>query len=123
MYYISTMIRAFTSCLWIIAALALGVEAAAQPCQVRAQIEASTGHDMMADMACHDSMDMSMEHEMPTPDHAEMGCCCAALLGNGLANGPLNIAQPIPTLSTWAMPLPDDALSYLLEFDPPPPRA
>lgn len=117
------MIRVLTSCLWLIAALALGVEAAAQPCQVRAQIEASTGHDMMADMACHDGMDMPMEHEMPAPDHAELGCCCAALLGNGLVSAPFSMDQPIPTLTTWAISLPDSALSHLPEFEPPPPRA
>ena len=48
--YIHMMLRAFTSVLWIIAALALGFEAVAQPCDLRAEITAVPSQEMMADM-------------------------------------------------------------------------
>ena len=116
------MIRAFTSVLWIIASLALGFEAMAQPCNMRAQMTASTEHHIMADMPCDDHMMMSTSDE-EAPARQKMACCCAALLGNGVMDHPVHIAQPIPGITMWATSLPVSALSHLPEFEPPPPRA
>lgn len=121
------MLRAFTSVLWIIAALALGFEAVAQPCDLRAEMTAAPSQEMMADMPCHDGMMMTAEtpsmpdHEMP--QHEQQACCCAALLGNGVTADAPDLSQPVPGLTMWAMPLPDNAQSILLEYEPPPPRA
>jgi hypothetical protein len=117
------MIRAFTSILWIIASLALGFEAMAQPCDMRAQMQASAEHHVMADMPCDDHMMMPISDEEDAPDHQKMACCCAALLGNGVMEHPVHITQPIPGITMWAAPLPVIALSHLPEFEPPPPRA
>jgi|GEM_PF-2880146 len=126
------MLRAFTSMLWLIAALALGFEAVAQPCDLRAEMMSATTHtDAMADMPCHESMMMSAmtdtaAPEMPDhehPSHDAPACCCAALLGNGVTAEAPHLGQPVPGLTLWAMPLPDTANSILLEYEPPPPRA
>lgn len=125
--YISIMLRAFTSVLWLIAALALGFEAVAQPCDLIAAQHASETHEMMAEMPCHDGI-MSPAHEqMPDQElpneHPSEACCCAALLGNAVTADAPSLHQPVPELSQWATPLPDTANSILLEYDPPPPRA
>ena len=125
------MLRAFTSALWLIAALALGFEAVAQPCEMRAEMTAGPAHQMMADMPCHDGMMMPEMSETATPDmpdhetpgHDNPACCCAALLGNGVTADAPRVSQPVPGLTLWAMPLPDSANSILLEYEPPPPRA
>nr|WP_070960595.1 hypothetical protein [Hyphomonas sp. Mor2] len=125
------MLRAITSVLWFIAALALGFEAVAQPCDLRAEMTAGPAHEMMADMPCHDGMMMpemtdTAEHHAPgqdMPRHDSPACCCAALLGNGVTSDPVSLSQPVPGLTLWAMPLPDTANSILLEYEPPPPRA
>ncbi len=122
------MLRALTSMLWIIAALALGFEAVAQPCEWRAETLSASQSDAMADMPCHDNMMVMTSADMPMPDH-EMpsdnmqACCCAALLGNGMTTSAPDLTQPVPGLTLWAMPLPDTANSILLEYEPPPPRA
>lgn len=116
------MIRAFTSFLWLIAALALGFEAAAQPCDMRADMQ-SSHQEMMADMPCHDGMNMAATDHEQAPEHHENACCCAALLGNGVTVEPTLIAQPLPGLTLWSSPLPDDARSIVYEYEPPPPRA
>ena len=120
------MLRAFTSCLWLIAALALGFEAVAQPCDLRAEIATISTHEMVSEMPCHDGMAMEANqdpegHEMPS--HEGQTCCCAALLGNGVTTDATNLEQPVPGLTLWTMPLPDSANSILLEYEPPPPRA
>ena len=120
------MLRAFTSVLWLIAALALGFEAVAEPCDLRAEMNTHVAHEQVADMPCHDGMRMeghhtSPEHEMPS--HDGKTCCCAALLGNGVTAEAPDLDQPVPGLSLWATPLPDSANSILLEYEPPPPRA
>jgi hypothetical protein len=117
------MIRSLTSMLWLIAALALGFEAMAQPCDMRADMQATSGHEMMADMPCHDGMMMPTPDNDQAPKHHDMSCCCAALLGNGVTVAAIEVTQPTPGLTQWSTPLPDSALSYLAEFDPPPPRA
>lgn len=117
------MIRALTSILWLIAALALGFEAAAQPCDMRAQIDAVSHHEMMADMPCHDGKSIDAPDHEQAPDHHENACCCAALLGNGVTVEPTLIAQPLPGITLWSSPLPANARSIIYEYDPPPPRA
>lgn len=125
------MLRAFTSVLWLIAALALGFEAVAQPCDLRVQISTTQTHEMMADMPCHDGMMMREKTDAATsdapdhdrPSHDNPACCCAALLGNGVTTDAPRLSQPLPSLMLWAMPLPDNANSILLEYEPPPPRA
>lgn len=121
------MLRALTSCLWIIAALALGFEAVAEPCNMRAEIDAAAHHDAMADMPCHEMMmgaHMSSD-ETPAPpsEQSSEACCCAALLGNGVTTDAPQLSQPVPGLTLWAMPIPDSANSILFEYEPPPPRA
>ena len=119
------MLRAFTSVLWLIAALALGFEAVAQPCDVRAEIAANPAHEMVSDMPCHDDMAMEASHKTQgheMPSHEGQTCCCAALLGNGVTTDAPDLDQPVPGLTLWAMPLPDSANSILLEYEPPPPR-
>lgn len=120
------MLRALTSMLWLIAALALGFEAVAQPCDLRAELTAPA-HEMMADMPCHDGMMMAEPAaEMPghdMPSHDNPACCCAALLGNGVTTDAPRLSQPVPGLTLWATPLPDNANSILLDYEPPPPRA
>lgn len=121
------MLRALTSMLWLIAALALGFEAVAQPCDLRAEMMSAPAHEAMSDMPCHDGMMMAEPdtpmpgHEMP--DHDTPACCCAALLGNGVTTDAPSLSQPVPGLTLWATPLPDTANSILLEYEPPPPRA
>lgn len=117
------MLRALTSFLWIIAALALGFEAVAQPCEMRAEIDAPAHHDIVADMPCHDMMMDAQTPRDDAPDHTSQACCCAALLGNGVTADAPELSQPVPGLALWAMPLPDSATSILFEYEPPPPRA
>ena len=121
------MLRALTTALWLIAALALGFEAVAQPCDLRADIQRQTAQPMMADMPCHDGMKMSdtMAHApgQDMPSHEDPACCCAALLGNGVTTQTPSLSQPVPGLFLWSMPMPDTANSILLEYEPPPPRA
>lgn len=119
------MLRAFTSVLWLIAALALGFEAVAQPCDLRAEMATGPTHEMVNDMPCHDGTAMqashqTADHEMPS--HEGQTCCCAALLGNGVTTEAPDLNQPVPGLTLWAMPLTDSANSILLEYEPPPPR-
>ncbi|MHA7859703.1 MAG: hypothetical protein ACX94D_16585 [Henriciella sp.] len=117
------MLRAFTSMLWLIAALSLGFEAVAQPCNVAASLTTSAQPMMSSDMPCHD--DMVAAHHAPeeAPAHDSQACCCAALLGNGVTTDAPDLKQPIPGLTLWATPMPDTATSILLEYEPPPPRA
>jgi len=125
------MLRAFTSTLWLIAALALGFEAVAQPCDLSAEMTAGPAQEIMADMPCHDGMMMPANTDASSPDlpdhkmpsHDNPACCCAALLGNGVTADAPHLSQPVPGLTLWATPLPDNANSILLEFEPPPPRA
>ncbi|MEL6857363.1 MAG: hypothetical protein AAFO74_03185 [Pseudomonadota bacterium] len=117
------MIRALTSCLWFFAALALGFEAAAQPCDILVEMEHETAHDLAADMPCHDNM-ATMPHDPdPAPEHDRQTCCCAALLGNGMTSAAPELGQPKPGLTLWATPMPDNANSVFLDYEPPPPRA
>ena len=80
-------------------------------------------HEMMADMPCHDDMGMPTTTPDDMPEHGDPACCCAALLGNGVTTDAPEIGQPIPGLTLWATPMPDNANSIFLEFEPPPPRA
>lgn len=116
------MIRTLTSALWLIAALALGFEAAAQPCDMTMHMEAASAHEMTSDMPCHDHMAMSDETPEDLPQHDIQACCCAALLGNGVATTAPAVSQPLPGLSLWASPLPVLANSISLDDEPPPPR-
>lgn len=117
------MVRAFTSILWLIAALALGFEAVAQPCDLRADMMTASDQDMMTDMPCHDDMMQPDKSPQDSPSHGDAACCCAALLGNGVTTQAPAIDQPVPGLTLWATPLPDSGNSIFLEFEPPPPRA
>ena len=121
------MLRAFTSVLWLIAAFALGFEAMAQPCELRADLMTSTQSEM-SEMPCHDGMMVMAQTDAPMPDHDmpshdAPACCCAALLGNGVNADAPHLSQPVPGLTLWATPMPDTANSILLEYEPPPPRA
>jgi len=118
------MLRALTSALWLIAALALGFEAVAQPCEMNA----APMQNMTSEMPCHDDMMAMAETEAPMPQHDMPNhetpiCCCAALLGNGVTADAPEMSQPVPGLTLWAMPMPVSANSILLEYEPPPPRA
>jgi len=116
------MLRAVTSVLWLIAALALGFEAVAQPCEMAP----STTQIATSDMPCHDGMVTNIDAPAPQdnmPSHDAPICCCAALLGNGVTADAPELNQPVPGLTLWAIPLPDTAKSILLEYEPPPPRA
>lgn len=121
---IYAMLRTFTSMLWLIAALALGFEAVAQPCEMMPVPTQS----ISSEMPCHDGMMAITETEAPMPQHdmpqhETPVCCCAALLGNGVTTEAPELSQPVPGLTLWAAPMPDTANSILLEYDPPPPRA
>ena len=117
------MLRTLTSVFWLIAALSLGFEAVAQPCEILSQLETSAHHEMQDEMPCHD--DMASMHHAPddVPEHQNQACCCAALLGKGVETAAPELKQPLPELLIWATPMPDTALSVLLEYVPPPPRA
>jgi hypothetical protein len=117
------MLRMVTSWLWLIAALALGFEAVAQPCHLATEYGAQVGHDVMSDMPCHDDMMMATDTNEPPSDHDTQTCCCAALLGNGMTIAMPTLSQPLPGPTLWVISMPDDAKSILLEFEPPPPRA
>lgn len=121
--YIYAMLRAITSFLWLIAALALGFEAAAQPCALVSDMTTEMHHEVTTEMPCHD--DVMTTHHAPenAPDHDTQACCCAALLGNGVTTQAPQLTQPVPGLTLWATPIPDSAASILLEYEPPPPRA
>ena len=111
---------------WLTAALALGFEAVAEPCDLRAEMATQGTHNQATDMPCHDEMMMETGHAAPdhqAPSHDGKTCCCAALLGNGVTTKAPNLGQPVPGLTLWAAPLPDSANSILLEYEPPPPRA
>lgn len=125
MAYDLDMLRAATSFLWLIAALALGFEAVAQPCDLKASMETPAAHEMMSDMPCHDHMMIAeaADEAPPQHEHDTQTCCCAALLGNGVTTNAPSLSQPIPGLTLWAIPMPDMANSILLEYEPPPPRA
>ncbi|MEM1148300.1 MAG: hypothetical protein AAGH49_10945 [Pseudomonadota bacterium] len=120
--YLIRVIRALTSALWLIAALALGFDAMAQPCNLNAQVETAMSHEMMSDMPCHDHMDMTDRAPNDQPQHDMQACCCAALLGNGVTTTAPAVSQPTPGLSLWASPLPVLATSISLDDEPPPPR-
>ncbi|MEM9055107.1 MAG: hypothetical protein AAGB16_07265 [Pseudomonadota bacterium] len=117
------MLRALTSMLWFIAALALGFEAVAQPCDLRAEMTDAPHHDMMADMPCHDHIMAPTSEPDEMPEHDNPACCCAALLGNGVTADAPDLTQPVPGITLWATPLPDNASSIFLDYEPPPPRA
>ncbi|MEM7327184.1 MAG: hypothetical protein AAF437_00515 [Pseudomonadota bacterium] len=121
--YNHAMLRAFTSLLWIIAALALGFEAVAQPCDMSPERPMPTTHEMMSDMPCHDHKLPAQGTDETPPHHDTQSCCCTALLGNGVTTDAPTLSQPIPGMTLWAIPMPDAANSILLEHDPPPPRA
>lgn len=117
------MLRALTSLLWLIAALALGFESVAQPCELAAELSSQPHAMMSSEMPCHDDM-AAMQHDPEElPEHRQQACCCAALLGNGVTTSTTELSQPIPVMTDWAAPLPDFAQSIFLEFEPPPPRA
>ena len=107
--------------LWVISAFALSLEAGASPCEVMPE-KPTQHHELQADMPCHDQMVMAVEHEHEAPDHETQACCCAALLGNGIATEKPTLTRPYQGLTAWVAPLPDSALSIFLEEDPPPPR-
>ena len=117
------MLRAFTSVLWLIAALALGFESVAQPCEIAAKMDMSASHEMHAEMPCHNDMAPAHDTSDEMPEHQSHACCCAALLGNGVETAAPELNQPLPELLIWATPMPDSARSILLEYEPPPPRA
>ena len=121
--YLLGMLRAVTSMFWLIAALSLGFEAVSQPCEIVSGLEMSTHHEMQDEMPCHD--DMAPMHHAPDemPEHHSQACCCAALLGNGVTTAAPELKQPLPELTVWATPMPENAASILLEYAPPPPRA
>lgn len=117
------MLRAFTSILWLFAALAFGFEAVAQPCDLRADMMPAPYQEMLSDMPCHDGMTQPAEAPQDAPSHGDAACCCAALLSNGMTTQAPSIDQPVPGMTLWAAPLPDTGNSIFLEFEPPPPRA
>lgn len=118
------MIRALTSCLWLIAALALGLEAVAEPCQTMAEMQAEV--TVEADLHCADMAGMSMGDEMPAehefPGHETVPCCCAALLGQVAVLDGTELRVPILLATKWAVPLPEQAASEFPDYEPPPPR-
>ncbi|MEL6665709.1 MAG: hypothetical protein AAFQ24_06205 [Pseudomonadota bacterium] len=117
------MLRALTSVLWLIAALALGFESVAQPCEIASKMDVSAPHEMHAEMPCHDDMAPAHDTSDEMPEHQSHACCCAALLGNGVETAAPELNQPLPELLIWATPMSDSAMSILLEYEPPPPRA
>lgn len=121
--YVCAMLRALTSFFWLIAALALGFESVAQPCELAAERHAPSQTMITSEMPCHDDMAAMQHSPEEAPKHHQQTCCCAALLGNGVTTTAPELSQPIPVLTDWTAPLPDFAQSIFLEFEPPPPRA
>lgn len=116
--------RLVTSLLWLLVMLAFGFDAVAQPCDLRANMEASAQHEMMADMPCHDGMmQAETQPDEHAPEHRTDACCCAALLTNLVNVDPVNLKQPLTVILAWTTPLNDRANSVPLKHDPPPPRA
>lgn len=116
------MLRFLTPVLWVFVTLVFGLDAVAQPCDLRMQAE--TEQTSMSDMPCHDGMMMRSEMEMPdAPEHQKETCCCAALLTNALTFDSASIDKPWFGIMAWATPLPDTAHSVSIEYEPPPPRA
>lgn len=124
------MLRFLTPVLWAFVTLVFGLDAVAQPCDLRVNLQTEMQHDTKAEMPCHDSMMAVAETQHPDApqnqehqDHQNDTCCCAALLTNAVTFDRTNVAHPLPGLSLWAMPLPVTALSVSIEDEPPPPRA
>ncbi len=118
------MLRVLTSALWIFVTIAFGFDAVAQPCDVRAEIQASQTTVSTEQMPCHDSMVMDAEPDQPdAPFHKNDTCCCAALLTNAVAVNAVSLDEPLPTTQAWADPFPENASSIPFEYEPPPPRA
>ena len=61
------MTRAFASVFWLFAALALGLETVAEPCELAAELQITSDAAMSHDMPCHDEMPAQAPdpHEMP----------------------------------------------------------
>ena len=116
--------RFLTSILWVFVTLAFGFDAVAQPCELRVEAQSETAITDMSEMPCHRGMVMDAEPDAPSPPmHEEDTCCCAALLTNAVTFAAVNVDQPLPGLTIWAPPFPDNATSIALEYEPPPPRA
>ena len=116
--------RVLTSTLWVLVIFAFGFDAVAQPCELRAQTIPDAQHEMTDAMPCHEGMMMTapsdpMEHQ----DHDADTCCCVALLTNVVVMTGVDLSQPLPGMTLWAAPNPDNANSVEFEYEPPPPRA
>ncbi len=116
------MLQFLTPVLWVFVTLVFGLDAVAQPCDLRMQVEAE--QTSMSDMPCHEGVTMASEMDMPdAPDHQKDTCCCAALLTNAVTFERIEVQQPSMGISVWSAPLPDNAYSVSIEYEPPPPRA
>ena len=116
--------RVVTSFVWIFVILAYGLDAVAQPCELRAQTSPDNHNELVEAMPCHDGMLMSTESEpVDHKTHDLDTCCCAALLTNVVTVEGVDVTQPLPGISIWASPIPDNANSVEVEYEPPPPRA
>ena len=116
--------RLITSLLWIFVILAFGFDAVAQPCELRAQASPESHLEMVEAMPCHDGSTMASSSEPSDPQNHDLDtCCCAAMLTNVVAVAGVDLTQPLPGITLWASPIPDNANSVEFEYEPPPPRA
>lgn len=119
-----TPMRALTSFLWIFVILAFGFDAVAQPCELSAQSASEAAHEMTDAMPCHEGMIMTPSTEPSEHQTHDLDtCCCAAMLTNVVAVEAVDLTQPLPGITLWASPIPDNADSIEFEYEPPPPRA
>lgn len=116
--------RLLTSFIWVFVTLAFGLDAVAQPCDLRADVRSEMHTMSAAEMPCHDAMEQA-EPADPAghSEHQQDICCCAALLTNIVVLSAVDLDQPLPGMTSWATPLPDNANSIPFEYEPPPPRA
>lgn len=118
------MLRFLTPVLLAFVTIVFGLDAVAQPCDLRMTLQVEASQEAMMEMPCHEGIMAGTETNQPnTPDPHEETCCCAALLTNAVTVDHMSLAHPLPGLTLWAMPLPDKAFSLSIEDEPPPPRA
>ena len=106
--------------------MAMALEASANPCAVRAELSASLQIvDEGTPLTCHEIAggEIDKDGAPQAPDHEQAPCCCPGLLGSGIALDTIRVDAPVSVLAQWQTPMPDAALSRVLEHEPPPPRA
>ncbi len=110
--------------LCLLFALALAMNAAAEPCNMdRPEAVAQTA--AVKAMPCHEMASDSDTRDMPQmPDDKDGICCCPAVSTPTVFVGDDSLKSRFVAVSAkWAFALPQAITNPPLEYDPPPPRA